>query len=195
GGDEAKEKGRVVDLREGYDPSLASRGGRRTAPVDPVVERWKELDTDDLLDELDIELDRSRRQSRWDQVVALLLDRAADGDDEAIAGLLSRAAGLPSERIEREYGTFLVETYRRAPVASLEALGELRQHQRRQAAELVVNAMLTLYYGDFDTPSTPWPSSRIASSMLSRDAERGWEAILEAERDHRERIFASLQPS
>src|SRR5690606_31429096 len=50
GGEEARKNARVVDLREGYDPSLASKGGRPPPPADPVLERWKRMETSRLFE-------------------------------------------------------------------------------------------------------------------------------------------------
>lgn len=188
GGDDVRRNGRVVDLRDGYDPSLASRGGRSEAPVDAVHARWKEMETPALFAALDRELAVSVRESRWDEVAVLLLGRAKKGDEEALLGLLRRSTGLPTARHEREWTTLLADAYRRATLPTLRALSRLGLRDRRIAAESIVSGMLTLYPGDFASSSTPWPSSRIPANMVSPDAERGWRAILAAERSHRDRV-------
>lgn len=190
GGDDVE--GRVVDLREGYDPSLSTRGRPRPATsVDRIHEGWKAMRTPALLEALDEQLDL-RRDSRWDEVALLLVDRAADGDEDAMMGLLSRSSGLPTAVIEKEWGTLLAEVYRRATVTTLEALSDLTLRERRKAAELLVTASVTLFGGDLDSQAVPWPSTRIPATLASRRARAGQEAIAAAERAHREQISGEL---
>ncbi len=185
GGDDVRENARVVDLREGYDPTLASTGGRRTLTVDARHDSWKRMATDDLLEALEGELDRRTRDSRWDEVAVLLLQRAVANDDDALGGMLSRSAGFPSSRIEKEWTTFLAEAYVKSPVRTIEALSRLDSRQRRTAATQIVAAMLTLYNGDLDAHSAPWPTRRITAELVPTGAERGWNALIAAEREYR----------
>ncbi len=191
GGEDVTESARVVDLREGYDPSLASRGRQGPAPVDQKLEGWKKLRTPALLAALDEQLEQ-RVDSRWDQVATLLIDRAADADEEALLGLLTRAGNLSSERVQREWGTLLTELYRRDTIGTLEGMADLTLRERRAAAELLVSASVALFGGDLKSPSTPWPSIRIATTLESRRARWGEQAIVTAERAHRDRIFEEL---
>lgn len=191
GGEDVTESARVVDLREGYDPSLASRGRQGPAPVDQKLEGWKKLRTPALLAALDEQLEQ-RVDSRWDQIATLLIDRAADADEEALLGLLTRVGNLPSERVQREWGTLLTEMYRRDTIGTLEGMADLTIRERRAAAELLVSASVALFGGDLKSPSTPWPSIRIATALESRRARWGEQAIVAAERAHRDRIFEEL---
>ncbi len=186
GGEDVTRNARVVDLREGYDPSLASRTPRRPQPPDPVMERWKEMETSDLAEVLDDELVRSR-MSRWDEVAILLLERALDGDERAARALFARAYDLPSLRVELEWATFLTELYRASPQRTLEVMSRLAPLQREATADLIVLASLTLYRGDYDDPGVPWPSRRLPASQVPRLAQPGWEALLAAEARQRER--------
>jgi L,D-transpeptidase ErfK/SrfK len=187
GGEEVKEKARVVDLREGYDPSLASKGGKKAAAVDRVYERWVEMETEELVGELDEQLEEveDEEESRWDEIAMILVDRAQQEDDEAIGALHSRAGDLPTASMELEWGTFLIDVYRRAPEHTLEALASLDVEDRGRVAKMMVAASLTLYAGELDDPSAPWPTSRIPRDVLSRRAGRGWDSLAEAEGDHR----------
>jgi hypothetical protein len=193
GGEEAREDARVIDLREGYDPSLASRGGRPPAREDALLTRWKAMDTVELLETVDDELSRRPRDSRWDEATILLLDRALEGDRRALAGLLSRGASLPAVTIEREWATFLTEMYRASPQRTLEEMARLDGRQRRAAAELIVYASLTLFHGELDEPGTPWPTARVPQSAVSRTAAAGWEALVAAERAHRNRATSDAE--
>ena len=192
GGEEHQGKGRVVDLRQGYDPSLASRGGRRTAPVDPVYAGWKEMDSEELLDELDKQLAVRGERTRWDEVAVLILDRARNGDEEALAGLFYAAGSIPTLEIEREWATFLADAYRHAPEAALEALATLDLRERREVANMMVAASLTLNGG---SSSGVWPTSRIPREMVSMRAGRGWDSLQVAEQEHRSQLVRTASAS
>jgi hypothetical protein len=187
GGEDVEENARVVDLREGYDPSLASTGNRRPPPVDPLVERWKRMPTPALLDVLDGELE-VLEGSRWDQVAILLLERARTDDDAALVGLLERSRDLPTVEVEREWATFLVDAYRRSSARTLEALSQLDLRTRRHAAAKIVSGSLTLFSGNFDEAGAPWPTGRLPESRVPREGRRGWDALSAAERDHRNHL-------
>jgi hypothetical protein len=185
GGDEVRDTARVIDLREGYDASLRSRGIRLPAPRDPVMEGWKGLPTDQLLRVLDQQLSGHMRTSRWDEVAILLSARARAADDLALAGLLNRSAHLPSTAIEREWATFMAELFRDAPVRTLVAMSALGNDERREIAELIVSAVVSLYSGDLNSPVVPWPSGRIPRGSATQEGEPGWDALAAAEREMR----------
>ncbi|MEX2582300.1 MAG: L,D-transpeptidase [Gemmatimonadota bacterium] len=191
GGEKVKESARVVDLRKGYDPSLASRGGKKPLPRDPVYEAWLELDTDDLVEEIDDQLDEDPEESRWDEAGIILAERAQTGDREALEALFRIGGALPTRAIEREWGTLLAETYRRAPVRMLEAIGDLDLRDRRRVADMMVDVSLTLFGGELEAASAPWPTARVPRDVVTRRGERGWESLAAAERDHRERILTA----
>lgn len=195
GGDEVKEKARVVDLRKGYDPSLASKGGAKPPPMDRLYRRWLEMDTDDLVEELEeqLEVAADDEESRWDEIALILVDRAQEEDDDALDALFALATDLPTKSIELEWGTYLIDIYRGAPEHTLEALAGLQREDRAHVADIMVRASLTLYSGEFDEPSTPWPTARIPRDVLNRRAGRGWDSLAEAERDHRSEIRTAVR--
>jgi hypothetical protein len=187
GGKDVEKNARVVDLREGYDPSLASSGNRRPPPVDPLYERWKRMPTSALLDVLDKQLEESE-ESRWDQVAILLLERARTDDDKALVGLLERSRNLPTVEVEREWATFLVDAYRRSSLRTVEALSQLDLRSRRHAAAQIVSGSMTLFGGNFNEAGAPWPTARIPEAKVPREGRRGWDALTSAERDHRNQL-------
>ncbi|MQA88977.1 MAG: L,D-transpeptidase family protein [Gemmatimonas sp.] len=187
GGEQVKKNARVVDLRKGYDPSLASKGGRKKASVDKVYQRWIEMDTDELADVLEEELEEDVDDSRWDEVALILVDRAQNENDEALDVLFERSLDLPTRAIEREWGTLLADVYRRAPEWTLEMLSGRTPRERRRLAGMMVEASVTLYGGDLESRSTPWPTSRLSREAVGRRAGRGWDLLAEAERRHRTR--------
>jgi len=187
-GGEDIEDARVVDLREGYDPSLASSGGGRPLPVDPRFEEWKAMATPALLRALDTELDWNSRSSRWDEVALMLVDRARDDDEAALMGLLRRSGGLPAVATEIEWATFLADVYRGAALRTLEGLARLDARERQDVAGMIVEAMITLYHGEFDEPSVPWPTSQLPAQMVTREGRPGYAALIAAEREQRDRI-------
>ena len=186
GGDQVKDDARVVDLRKGYDPSLAATGKRKPRPIDPVIALWKAMETPELLDVLHAHLDQPRTEgSRWDEVAVLLLERVRAGDDEALAGLISHTGEVPSKAIEREWATFLTDAYRAASVRTLAEMAKLEPTQRQRVAALIVAGSVTLFGGEFDDVATPWPTRQIARSLATRAGEQAWDALAAAEREHR----------
>jgi hypothetical protein len=184
-GEDVKKNARVVDLRRGYDPSLASTANRRPPPVDRVYQAWRRMETEKLLEVLDEQLELDAEESRWDEVAILLLERGKKDDDEALAGLFSRSGDLPSVEIEREWATLLVDAYRGAGFRTLEAIANLSLRDRRDAASLIVSASMTLFNGEFDAAGAPWPTRRIPRDLVPRGGMRGWDALAAAEREHR----------
>jgi hypothetical protein len=149
------------------------------------MEGWKGLPTDQLLRVLDQQLSGHMRTSRWDEVAILLSARARAADDLALAGLLNRSAHLPSTAIEREWATFMAELFRDAPVRTLVAMSALGNDERREIAELIVSAAVSLYSGDLNSPVVPWPSGRIPRGSATQEGEPGWDALAAAEREMR----------
>lgn len=194
GGDEVRRNARTVDLRDGYDPSLASTGSSRSLPRDRLMESWKRMDTAELLESLDAELELPSSESRWDEITVLLVDRAVEGDAKAMLGVLTRTESLPSARIESEWATFLGDLYRRSTLGTLEGLAALTGRDREEVAKRIVMAMITLYRGEYDSPAVPWPSARIPSDRLTWRAQRGRDAILSVEAEIRSSFTEPDEP-
>jgi hypothetical protein len=187
GGEEARRSARTVDLRTGYDPSLASTGAKGAAPTDPVIESWKKMNTSALIGVLDRELGESRN-SRWDEAAILLVQRANQGDDEAMKEILGRSVKLTSDRMRREWATYVAYLYRNEPRRALAAMSGLSARDRRAVARILVTSALTLYAGDLNAPSAPWPTKRLPEEAVPAAGRQGWTALLAAEREQREAI-------
>lgn len=160
----------------------------KPAPVDPVVEAWKAMDLDDLLDELDTELwlgGVEPEESRWPEVASILLERGLTDEPEALRALLGRAGDLPSRRLEREYSTFLADAYARGTRRTLEILSRMDERERELAADAIVEATLGLYAGPIDSPTIPWPTRRIPRVSLEESEVHGWTALGQAEQEYR----------
>jgi hypothetical protein len=191
GGESAPNEARVVDLRDGYDASIAP-SPPSPPPADPLRRSWRDSPTGALLLQLDEQLALPAAESRWDEVVGLLVQRGRDDDDEALTALLARSAELPSLRVEREWPTILAYAYRRSPVRTLEALGSLHSAQRDRAALLIASATVAQFGGDPDEPTLPWPTRRIPESMVTAGAMPGWNALRAAERSLRDSLLADI---
>ena len=50
---------------------------------------------------------------------------------------------------------------------------------------------MALYSGSVLDQHAPWPTRRIHAGILGPEGRAGWEALLEAERDFRERVLAA----
>jgi lipoprotein-anchoring transpeptidase ErfK/SrfK len=182
GGENVRENARVVDLRRGYDPSLASTGGPRKPQDNRVTDGWKRLTTLDLLDVLDTQIAAAADVSRWDEVAILLLERGKSHDDRALQGLFARAATLPTAAMEREWATLLVDAYRGAAPRVLATIGQLDEQQAMEAATLIVSASMALFNGDFEDTAAPWPTLRAPRELLQSPAAHGWDVLAGAER-------------
>ncbi len=186
GGEAARRGARTVDLRDGYDPSLASMGAKQPTPSDAILESWKAMDTREVIRVLDRELLRGSGTSRWDEAAVLLVQRANQGDDEAMAEILRRSVNLTSDRMRREWATFVAYLYRNEPIRTLEAMSGLQARDRREVARVLVSSTVTLYAGDLSATSAPWPTKRIPDSVVPLKGRRGWTALVAAESEHRD---------
>jgi hypothetical protein len=184
GGQHVRENARVVDLRRGYDPSLATAGGGSRSQVDRVTEAWRRMTTPELLTALDGEI-AAGGGSRWADVAVLLMERDKAHDDQALQGLFARARGLPTAEMEWEWATLLVDAYRSSAPRVLETIARLEAAAAREAAALIVATAMAHFSGAFDDSAAPWPTRRMPRELLSGPALRGWDILAGAEHDHR----------
>jgi L,D-transpeptidase ErfK/SrfK len=186
GGEDVKSR----SVRPGESVNTFTPDEEQPLPEDPVLEGWRAMETHALLHEFDTELwlgDVAPEASRWSDVAGLLLRRGLEDDAEALRGLLSRAADLPSRHIELEYATFLADAYARGAIPTLAAMAEMDPELRDHAAEAIVEATLGLYPGKLDDRVTPWPTRRVPRSMVDAAERPSWGALSDAEREYRRR--------
>jgi L,D-transpeptidase ErfK/SrfK len=161
----------------------------KPAPKDPMLERWKAMGAEALLGELRTELwlaGVAPEESRWTEVVGLLLRHGLDGDKAALAGLLQATGDLPSRHVELEYATFLADAYARGPISTLAIMAEVDPEVRERAATMIVEATIRLYPGEPSDRVTPWPTRRVPRTFVRGPERRSWQALAEAERAYRQ---------
>ncbi len=175
--------------RTGSRRGAAARPASRPPQRDPFVVAMEALATPELLDRLDDELFVAAAEAgdpRWPRVASVLMERGLRGDDdEALEGLLARAAQVGDGMIRREYATFLADAYTRGTLRTLDALARLERRARIAAARAIVTATVGLFPGALDAPSVPWPTRRVPRDVLRRTALRGWDAIADVETELR----------
>jgi hypothetical protein len=158
----------------------------KKAPRDALLDDWKAADTGDLLVTLENELWLDPEVSRWPEVAALLLERGLEKhDDKALKGLMAMASDLPTVRLEREYATFLADSYARGPLRTLTALSRLGWSQRERVADAIVEATMELYHGAWDESAAPWPTARVPRNAVEPEGWKGWDVLADAERGFR----------
>lgn len=173
---------------ESVDPAKTfTPGESKPRPKDAMLERWKRMDTRELVDVLADELWMPAETSRWDEVADLLIGRwLANADDDALAGVVRRLGDLPNGMVEREYRTYLVDAYHSSPRRTLELLSDLGRRDRERAARAIVAASVLLYGGDLEAVSVPWPTRRFPERLVERRSRAAWDALAAAEREFRE---------
>jgi len=179
---------------EAEPPPAAARRASRPAgtppPRDPFVVELEGEPTSALLARLDDELVAdafAETDARWPSVASVLLFRGAkEDDDEALAGLFERYAGLGPGRLKDEYAAFLADVFSQGPLRALDVLGRSDATTRRELARSIVGAALGLYPGELDDAGTPWPTRRAPREALpGRYAARAWDALKAAEDEYR----------
>lgn len=178
------------DEVDGNDPSTFNPTPK-PRPADPLMERWKGMSTSELAATLGDELWMPEVTSRWSEVAHLLVTRGLrEGDGDALAAILRGAGDLPSERVEREYRTFLMDVYSRDPMRTLAVLSSLDRRLRDRVAMAIVTASTGLFGGDLSSSTVPWPTTRVPQSSVRSDGRLGWNALARAERGQRTQRLA-----
>ena len=152
--------------------------------LDPLLESWKKMSTEDLLLVLDSELWEDSGRSRWTEVAHLLSDRGLDGDRRALAGLLRAGLDLPDIAVEREYRTYLADAFARGGTKTVEVLARFDRSERERIAAMIVDASLDLFHGDLAGASAPWPTRRVPQAAVNAAGRSGWTALREAEESY-----------
>lgn len=173
------------DEVDGNDPSTFNPTPK-PRPADPLLERWKAMGTPDLAAALGEEIWMPETTSRWSEIAHLLISRALnDRDGDALAAILRGVGDLPSERVEREYRTFLMDVYARDPMRTLAVLSSLDRRLRDRVALAMVSASAGLFGGDLSSTTVPWPTTRVPQSSVRSEGRLGWNALARAERGER----------
>ncbi|MBV9110866.1 MAG: L,D-transpeptidase [Gemmatimonadetes bacterium] len=176
------------------EPPPSSRSSRPEGtppPRDPFVVQLEGEGTDALLSRLDDELVAdafAEGEPRWPSVASVLIFRGVkDGDDDALAGLLTRIDDLGEGRLHDEYAVILADAFSQGPLRTVDVLGSLDRQPRAEVARAIVSASVGLYPGDPGDVATPWPTKRAPRDVLETSAaRRGWDALRAAEDDMRE---------
>lgn len=165
-------------LAEGFRPAAP-----RPQVRDPLLEMWKEMSTRQLSLVLQSELRENPNRSRWPEVAHLLSDRGLNqGEVDALAGLMRAGLDLPTSEVELEYRTFLANAFARNGPRTLEALARFDELEQATLAAMIVDAAVGLYNGDLQALSAPWPTRRIARSVVDDDVATAWDALRAAEK-------------
>lgn len=140
-----------------------------------------------LLRELEVLLDENDRTGAWVPLASRLITRGLKDDAPALRGLLA-LAGRPSSRVLAwEYDTFLADAFSRGSLRVVVSLARIDEDARYRATRSIVDATMALYPGRLDDLAAPWPTRRMHNGILGPEGQSGWEALLAAEHDYRER--------
>jgi hypothetical protein len=162
------------------DPG-APRPARRPDPLGGVP-------TPDIVARLDRLLRADDQTGAWVPLASRLITRGLKDDAEALRGLLGRAGAAPSAELELEYGTFLADAFSRGALRAVVSLNRIEPEARDRAARSIVAATLALYPGSAFDERAPWPTRRLPNTGLGPEGRSGWDALLAAEREYRERV-------
>ena len=159
-----------------------------TGWLDVFPVEWRTLASDALLARLDEELwvaETEPQVSRWAHVASLLVERALVGDDVALQGLLLAPGRTDAALLREELATFLADLYARGTQRTLQGLAQLDAPERATAAQLLVDAAMSLYHGTPEDQTAPWPTRRVPRGLVPEGAEPAWDALRTAEQAHR----------
>jgi hypothetical protein len=163
------------------DPSTPPR-----QPPDPLAG----VSTTQLLSRLDEHLEEADTSGAWVPLASRLITRGLRDDAIALRGLLARAGTAGSVKLDREYATFLADAFSRGSLRAVVSLARIDDEARDRATRAIVEATMALYPGSALDERAPWPTRRLHNGILGPEGGAGWESLLEAEREYRERVVA-----
>lgn len=167
------------------EPAETTDPGRSTPQAAPdTLSRYT---TPQLLHRVGSILADEGDDERWVAYTSRLITRALKEDADALRGLLSLAGTARSDRLNREFGTFLADLYARGTFRSVVSLARIDEEARTRAAHSIVEATMSLHAGRPDDPTAPWPTRRVPAGNLGPDGQAGWRALAGAENEYRER--------
>ncbi len=133
----------------------------------------------DLLRRLERDLARADTSTQWVAYASRLITRGLKDDTDALRGILQLAGKGATPRLNREFETFLADTYSRGAMRVVVSLARIDDEAREAAAAAIVAGTLRQHVGPLETG--PWPTRRVADAQLGPDARRGWNALRDAE--------------
>jgi hypothetical protein len=145
------------------------------------------LSTQQLLTRLDRQLADGDTSSAWIATTSELIRRGIADDAIALRGILARAGTSGTEKVDREYATFLADAFARGSMRAVVSLARIDATARDRAAMALVEAIMDLYPGDLNASAAPWPSGRVPNWQLGPEGTQGWRALRAAEELYRER--------
>lgn len=147
--------------------------------------------TSEILVRLDRLLEANDTTGAWVPLVSRLITRGLKDDADALRGVLARAGTARSLTLNREYGTFMADAFSRGSLRAVVSLTRIEPAARERATRSIVEATMALYPGSALDERAPWPTRRLHTSVLGPEGKAGWEALLEAEREYRDRVVTS----
>lgn len=162
------------------------------APRPPQPDPLGGVPTAEILRRLDRLLEDADTTGAWVPLASRLITRGLRDDATALRGLLSRAGTAGSVQLNREYATFLADAFSRGSLRAVVSLARIDEEARARATRAIVEATMALYPGSALDERAPWPTRRLHNGILGPEGGAGWEALLQAEREYRERVVAVM---
>jgi hypothetical protein len=160
-------------------------------PKPPAPDLLAGVPTAELLRRLDRAFASQTPSNDWVWVASRLITRGLKDDAVALRGLLERAGTAKTEKMNREYATFLADLFSRGTLRAVVSLARIQAEPRERAAHSIVTATLDLHLGGAADPRAPWPTRRVPPEGLGPAGRAGWEALAEAEKEYRTATVAS----
>lgn len=161
-----------------------------TDPGRPRVEAPRDTlsrySTEQLLERVGSLLAAGDRDGPWVAYTSRLITRGLKDDAPALRGVLALAGTAKTERLNREYATFLADVYSRGTLRSVVSLARVDAAARERAARAIVEATLSLHAGGAADPMAPWPTRRVPAGNLGPEGQAGRAALAEAESWYRD---------
>ena len=155
-------------------------------PPDPLAG----VSTTTILERLGTTLEAGDTTGAWVPLASRLITRGLKDDADALRGILRLAGVVDTSALRREYATFLADAYSRGSLRTVVSLARIAEEDRDRATRAIVEATMALYSGTALDDRAPWPTRRLHAGILGPEGRAGWEALLEAEREYRDRVLA-----
>lgn len=169
---------------EDEPPGVTTDPGK---PKPPAPDPLGGVATTTILERLEQRLKAGDRAGEWVPLASRLITRGLKDDAPALRGLLALAGTADSPTLNREYATFLADAFSRGALRVVVSLNRIEPVARDRATRAIVDATMRLYGGSLNDERAPWPTRRLHNGMLGPEGAAGWDSLLAAERDFRER--------